>query len=164
MLNRKLTLTKPEGEGAEPQKCPEVLFRKWSAMKLIAMFGDVEEIGSALGDDFALDKDMTAPQIAKIIAKVGEKTVRKVATLIASSVQSPKDVTADDVLDWDIEDFVQAIVMVLEMNFTDGLRKNFGRLRGVLSSGVEAVAPAEAARNGGPQEARPARARATASG
>lgn len=143
MLNRELKLTQPEGD--EPLKVSSVLFRKWSAMKLVTMFEDVEEIGAALGDDFSFDKSMAPPEIARMIHVLGEKIVRKIAKLIKESVQKPDGITVEDVLAWELDDFVSAIMLIVEMNFTDGLRKNFGRLRGVLQ---KAIGGGEVAANG----------------
>jgi hypothetical protein len=116
-----------------------VVLRKWSGLKLLTLVRAIEEIGQALGPEFSLSKDMSPAEIARLIHSLGERSIRNAATLVAESVLKPKVLSADDVLAWDLDDFLAALTTMIEMNFSEGPRKNFARLRDAALERIFAV-------------------------
>jgi len=156
-LFKKITVLRWE-EGKDEPSALDVVLRKWSPFKLLTLFRDVEEIGQALGDDFSLQGTMTAPQLARMIHSVGEKAVRAAASLIVESIQKPKELKAEDVLAWDLDDFLVALTAIIDMNFAESTRKNFGGLRDAFTAVTAGVREAPA----GPRLLTPAKNSTTA--
>jgi hypothetical protein len=142
-----------EGSEDEPKREP-ITLRKWSGIKLLTLIKNVEDIAQALGENFTLDgfSAMGPIEVAKLIHSLGESAMRKAANLVAESVLKPKPITAEDVMSWDLDDFMTALIVMIEMNFAEGTRKNAGRLLAVAAEkvfatrqGATSLSPNEAA-------------------
>jgi hypothetical protein len=134
-------------EGAdEPSEC-QVILRKWSALKLITLFGDIGEIGAVLTGELDLKKiaDGNQGEILRLVNALGTKAVQRLANLVSESILKPS-MTVDEILQWDLDDLVSAVAEVVRMNCGEGTRKNFLGLRDALKDAIEGGAGAARAK------------------
>lgn len=131
-------------EGAEDQE-PEVtvVLRKWSPLKLIALTGHIKEIGSLVSEDFSFNKAMSPAEITAMIHDLGERGLRSAAELVAQSVLKPAGLKAEEVLEWDMDDFMAALTAIVEMNLAASTRKNFLGLRAAFAGAISMASAAE---------------------
>lgn len=110
------------GEGGET-----IRLKKWSAGKLFHLVRDfwglIEEALTGLD----LEK-LTEFQLITNIIEVLLKQEHRAAQLVKWSVDDPRGLTEDQILDWDADAFLGVLNEVVEMNVTEELVKNFQRL------------------------------------
>jgi len=105
-----------------------IRLKKWSASKLFFLvrdfWGMIEE-GLTQVEEF--DK-LSEVQLIRVVIERLLSSEKRAAQIIQVSIDDPKSMSCDGILDWDAEDFVRALTEVLEMNLTEELVKNFQRL------------------------------------
>jgi hypothetical protein len=52
----------------------------------------------------------------------------KAARLVSASVDEPRGLKPEEVLEWDASDFLNVVTQIVEMNLTEELVKNFRKL------------------------------------
>lgn len=112
-----------------------VTVSKWTVSKFVGLIKDIGEIAQLLGEDFRFDKALGAKDLAKLLLTLGDEASKRITKLITQSVTKPK-VTEADVGEWDLEDYIGVLTSLIELNFTENLRKNFRSLKGALSEKV----------------------------
>lgn len=100
--------------------------KKWSARKWFAIVGDIgdlidESMGQIKGSDFSAT--MLMAKLVPVLCKSSDRVVR----IIKESVDDPK-LTEDEILDWDLEDFIGVLDKAVEMNLSStSIEKKVGR-------------------------------------
>jgi hypothetical protein len=112
----------------------ELRLRKWSVNKFMSVVRDIGAISESLGKDLKPDKDITTTELVSLVVQLGEQAFDRVVRIVIESCEKPKDLTEDRVKSWDLETFVEVLTAVVEMNFTEGLVKNFKGLRGAVEN------------------------------
>lgn len=105
-----------------------VRLKKWSVTKFISLLRDLGDLLKLLGDDFRLDKSITPKQFAEILVTLGEAAAEKLTRIIKESIDDPR-VESTQVLEWTLDDYIGILTKILELNLTEGLRKNFSGLK-----------------------------------
>ena len=105
--------------------------KKWSARKWFAIVGDIgdlidESMGQMNGAEFS------APLIMAKLVPVLCRSSDRVVRIIKESVDDPK-LTEDEILEWDLEDFLGVLDKSVEMNLSaTSIEKKVGRFVGRL--------------------------------
>jgi hypothetical protein len=131
-----------ESDGEE--RPVSIRLKKWSVAKCLHLLRDVGEVGKMLGD-FSISGDIKPADIAHVIMTLGEEAGMRVTRLIKESVEDPKELTENDILEWMLEDYVLVLTVLIEMNLTQSLAKNFGSLKTAISSRIPQTATAKVA-------------------
>jgi len=106
--------------------------RKWSLAKFITLNNDISDILIALGDDFDF-KNLKTAKIGQLIFQIGETIQRRLTHLVVESVEDPKDLKETDILEWDPEDFLGVLSVIIEQNLSPALqKKGLGLMRSVM--------------------------------
>ena len=137
-VTRHQTFTLEDGGGTE------IRLKKWSAGKLFLI---VREFWSLLektleGVDLRqLDEVLLIKQLVRTFIE----TDTMAAGLIVRSIDKPVELEPNDVLEWDADDFLCVLTMIIRMNIHEELVKNFRSL-------LESFALAKAKKEGGSTE------------
>lgn len=93
-------------------------------MKFLTLNDQIGEILKELGDkiDTEEDKPFTAASIGDILCGAGEVVEKRVTEIIRQSIDEP-ELTTEQILDWDPEDFLGVLAKILEQNLTPMLKK-----------------------------------------
>lgn len=106
-----------------------VKIKKWSAVKWITLTREIAELLKTLPPDVNLSQ-ISANDVSKIlplIPTIGEKAFNSIVRLVRESLDPVPD-SNDEILSWDLEDVIGALVVVLKQNLTGELRKNLSGL------------------------------------
>lgn len=99
----------------------------------MSILSDIGDIAKSLGSEFGKDEDPTAAELVSMIVQLGGEAFDRVIRIVVESVDDKK-ITTDKAKAWDLETFVTVLGAIIDMNFTDGLVKNFKSLREVVES------------------------------
>ncbi len=115
-------------EGGEEGKTLRV--KKWSARKWFAIVGDIgdlidESMSQMNGKDFSATILMA--KLVPVLCRSSDRAVR----IIIESVADPK-LTEEEVLEWDLEDFIGVLDMALEVNLSSSIEKKVSKFMGRL--------------------------------
>ena len=105
--------------------------KKWSSRKWFAIVGDIgdlidESMGQMNGGEFTAALVMA--KLVPVLCRSSDRVVR----IIKESVDDPK-LTDDEILDWDLEDFIGVLDKAVEMNLSSTtIEKKVGRFVGRL--------------------------------
>lgn len=106
-----------------------VRIKKWSAVKLITLMREITDLLKSLPPDINLT-NITPSDMGKLVPLIptlGEKIFNSIVRLVRESVDPPITKN-EEILEWDLEDIVGALQKVIELNWTDELRKNLSSL------------------------------------
>ena len=120
-VTRHQTFKLEGGEG------PEIRLKKWSAGKLFLIVREFWKLleKSLEGVDLrSLDEVKLVKQLVVTVIESDEMA----ASLISRSVDHPSELTTEEILDWDADDFVCVLTMIIQMNIHEELIKNFRSL------------------------------------
>ena len=104
--------------------------KKWSARKWFAIVGDIgdlidESVSQMNGVEFSATMMM-----AKLIPALCRSSSR-VVRIIKESVDDPK-LEDDDILEWDLEDFIGVLDKAVEINLSPSMEKKMSRFKNRL--------------------------------
>jgi hypothetical protein len=108
--------------------------KKWSARKWFAIVGDIgdlieESMDQIKGADFTAT--MLMAKLIPVLCKSSDRVVR----IIKESVDDPK-LDEEEILEWDLEDFIGVLDKALEINLSKSMEKKMGRFRTRLGLGT----------------------------
>lgn len=104
-----------------------IRLKKWSAGKLFLIVRDFWKLleKSLEGVDLrSLDEVRLIKQLVKTIIE----SDKMAGDLIRRSVDDPSNLTTEAILEWDADDFVCVLTMIIQMNIHEELIKNFRSL------------------------------------
>jgi hypothetical protein len=102
-----------------------VRVKKWSTKKFFTVVREIASVGEKV---FPFVGGGKLEDILKGLACLGAEGVPVIARIVKDSIDEP-DVTIEAIEDWGLEESLGLLEKVIEVNFTEGLSKNF---RGLL--------------------------------
>ncbi len=103
-----------------------IRLKKWSSRKWFNIVGDIgdlidQSMGQMNGTDFSATVLMA--KLVPVLCRSSDRVVR----IIKESVDDPK-LTEDEILEWDLEDFIGVLDKAVEMNLSStSIEKKVGR-------------------------------------
>ena len=103
-----------------------IRLKKWSSRKWFNIVGDIgdlidQSMGQMNGAEFSAT--MLMAKLVPVLCRSSDRVVR----IIKESVDDPK-LTEDEILDWDLEDFIGVLDKAVEMNLSStSIEKKVGR-------------------------------------
>lgn len=104
-----------------------IRLKKWSAGKLFLLVREFWELIEKAISDLDVDKMSEIQLVSKIIEFFLQQE-KQAASLLKWSIDEPANLTEENILDWDADDFIGVLSEVVEMNITEELVKNFRKL------------------------------------
>ncbi len=103
-----------------------IRLKKWSSRKWFAIVGDIgdlidQSMGQMNGAEFSAT--MLMAKLVPVLCRSSDRVVR----IIKESVDDPK-LTEEEILEWDLEDFIGVLDKAVEMNLSStSIEKKVGR-------------------------------------
>ena len=111
-----------------------ITLKKWSTTKLFVMIRDLGAIiEEALGGyDGGVNEVILISRLIVSLCSSEGRAIR----IVLESIEKP-ELSSNDVMNWDPEDFVGVLTKIFEMNLTEELAKNFRKLLGSVMGGAK---------------------------
>jgi hypothetical protein len=111
----------------------KIRLKTWSAGKLFHIVREVWGLIETALEDLNLENMKELHLIQKVV-QVILSSEKDAAKIIEMSVDDPKGLTAEKILEWDACDFLNVVTVIVEMNVNEELVKNFQKLFGMAKS------------------------------
>ena len=115
--------------------------KKWSVLKYVTLTKEIAEIVKEFGQSWSKEDVSDVQKMAGLVMTLGDAAQVRITRIIRESVDDPADLTEEQILEWDPEDFLGVLSKIFEMNISDSLVKNLKTLRTTFTNKFGATAP-----------------------
>ena len=115
--------------------------KKWSVLKYVTLTKEIAEIVKEFGQSWSKEDVSDVQKMAGLVMTLGDAAQVRITRIIRESVDAPADLTEEQILEWDPEDFLGVLSKIFEMNISDSLVKNLKTLRTTFTNKFGATAP-----------------------
>jgi len=103
--------------------------KKWSVLKYVTLTKEIAEIVKEFGASWSKEDVSDVQKMAGLVMTLGDAAQIRIVRIIRESVDDPTDLTEEQILEWDPEDFLGVLSAIFEMNISDALVKNLKALQ-----------------------------------
>ena len=117
-------------QGGDVEGQPSSLrLKKWSVLKYVTLTKEIAEIVKEFGQSWSKEDVSDVQKMANMVFTLGEAAQVRITRIIRESVDDPADLTEEQILEWDPEDFLGVLSKIFEMNVSEALVKNLKTLQ-----------------------------------
>ena len=103
--------------------------KKWSVLKYVTLTKEIAEIVKEFGQSWSVEEISDVQRMASMAMTLGDAAQVRIVRIIRESVDDPADLSDEEILEWDPEDFIGVLGAIFEMNISDSLVKNLKALQ-----------------------------------